>query len=144
MVHDPPKGTHMAQILEKGRYSEEEDILEVLHLWLDALNQHDVPAICELYHPDAFLLATLQPMPRTTSEQICEYFVTLMQRSHLHCTLEDHLARVDGDVATVAGRYVFSFIENGEPTAIPARFSFTYRRFVEEWQIICHHSSRLD
>jgi hypothetical protein len=134
----------MAQILEKGRYSEEESVLEAFGLWCGAVNRHDVPAICELYHPEALLLATLQPVPRETPEQIFEYFTNLMQRPKMHCQLEDYVVRVDDDVATLAGRYVFSFTENGVPTSIPARFSFTYRLTGNEWQIICHHSSRLD
>jgi hypothetical protein len=46
---------------------------------------------------------------------------------------------VYGNAAVNTGYYTFSYVKDGETKSLPARYSFTYDR----WMIVDHHSSAI-
>jgi hypothetical protein len=53
------------------------------------------------------------------------------------------LIRVYGNTAVNTGYYTFSYVRDGQPATLPARYSFTFVKEVDKWMIVDHHSSAM-
>ena len=51
--------------------------------------------------------------------------------------------RVYGDTAINSGYYTFSYEKDGQPTQLPARYSFALVKRDGKWLIVDHHSSTM-
>jgi hypothetical protein len=58
-------------------------------------------------------------------------------------TFGDQLIRVYGNTAINTGYYTFSYVKDGQPRTIPARYSFVYVKQGGKWLIVDHHSSAM-
>ncbi len=73
-----------------------------------------------------------------------DYFVTAFKvLPGLKVAFGDQLIRVYGATAVNTGYYTFSYVQNGEAKALPARYSFTYVQSGDRWLIVDHHSSAM-
>ena len=112
--------------------------------WIDAFNEHDSAKISALYDDGAVLWGTLAPEIILSSEGVQAYFERTFQMAPPPTVeLGAQHARLFGDVAVSSGSYRLSFVIGGQLQAVPARFSFTYRRASGQWLIVDHHSSLL-
>ena len=62
---------------------------------------------------------------------------------NLKVAFGEQLIRVYGTTAVNTGYYTFSFVKDGEPKTLPARYSFALVKDGENWMIVDHHSSAM-
>jgi uncharacterized membrane protein YqiK len=121
------------------------EIHAALHEWTEALaNGHDERPVTALYDRDATVLATFDPKPLETPDEIGAYFHKLTQNPELKATVQSEKIDLFGDAAAVAsGLYTFSYRKDGQRVELPARYTFVYRKTPHGWTIVRHHSSAL-
>jgi len=121
------------------------EIHAALHEWTEALaNGHDERPVTALYDRDATVLATFDPKPLETPDEIGAYFHKLTQNPELKATVQSEKIDLFGDAAAVAsGLYTFSYRKDGQRVELPARYTFVYRKTPRGWTIVRHHSSTL-
>jgi uncharacterized protein (TIGR02246 family) len=112
--------------------------------WAHAFAADEPSAILALYDKEAVLWGTLSATRRDSPEALREYFVGAFKALPGHrVTFGDQLIRVYGDTAINTGYYTFSYTKDGQPTTIPARYSFVYVKRDGRWLIVDHHSSAM-
>jgi len=111
--------------------------------WIAAFASHDADRIAALYAPDAVFWGTNSTVIRDTPALVREYFINLKNRPTVRIEVDEQHVRVYGDFAINSGRYSVHEIKDGQPTARPLRFTFTYRRVDGRWLIADHHSSAM-
>jgi len=121
-----------------------EDVAVATLAWGRALGEDDPDKMLPLYSEDAVLWGTLSPTVRADRAALRDYFVTAFKvLPGLKVAFGDQLIRVYGDAAVNTGYYTFSYVKDGEPKSLPARYSFTYVKSAEQWLIVDHHSSAM-
>jgi len=126
--------------------SETKAIEQAYYSWCSAIGtaKGDAKVITAFYAPDAVLLPTLSSEILLNHRgEMDHYFVVLTNKPNIHCKTNALATRVEGDVAINSGRYTFSYTDKGHMKSIPARFSFVYKKYGDNWLIINHHSSKL-
>lgn len=113
--------------------------------WINAYNSCTDPGtIASLYESDALLWGTASTNVVSAPDALRQYFVracTSTPKSTVE--LGPFVVRSYGDTGTSSGVYTFTIFRSGQPRAVPARFSFTFRRAGDRWLIVSHHSSQL-
>jgi len=121
-----------------------EDVAAATMKWGETLGQNDPDKVLAIYAPDAVLWGTLSPTVRADRAALRDYFVTAFKvLPNLKVAFGDQLIRVYGTTAVNTGYYTFSYVKDGEPKTLPARYSFTFVRDGEQWMIVDHHSSAM-
>ena len=111
--------------------------------WATAFNTcTQANAIASLYQAEALLWGTVSSALTTTPDAVLKYFERACTASPKP-TVELGQFQVQGlgDVASSSGIYTFTIYSGGQARTMPARFSFTFRRYGDRWLIISHHSS---
>jgi uncharacterized protein (TIGR02246 family) len=113
--------------------------------WLKTVSTADGdPApMLKFYSPDAILVATYSPvLLHNDNGELAGYFKKFTALPYIQGSTEDLQTRVYGDFAINTGLYTFTFqTPEGEKVAVPARFTFVYRKVGDQWLIVDHHSS---
>lgn len=131
-------------ITSGARAGPKEDVAAVTMKWGQTLGQNDPDKILGLYAPDAVLWGTLSPTVRADRAALRDYFVTAFKvLPSLKLEFGEQLIRVYGNTAVNTGYYTFSYVKDGEPKSLPARFSFTFVKDGDDWMIVDHHSSAM-
>jgi hypothetical protein len=102
--------------------------------------------VVQFYAKNAVLLPTLSNKILFNDHGgLNAYFANLTSYKNIHCLTKKLIIERNGaDFATTAGFYQFIYTDQkGKKVIIPARFTFVYERFNNEWLIIQHHSSKL-
>ena len=120
-----------------------EDVVATARLWVDAFNRKSAPDIVALYAADAVFFGTSSPLLRDSPAKVADYFASLPTLGDATITLGEHRVQLFGDVAILSGYYTRSFVQGGQLTQNPARFTFVYAKRAGRWQIVNHHSSAL-
>ena len=121
-----------------------EDVAAATIKWGETLGQNDPDKVLALYAPDAVLWGTLSPTVRADRAALRDYFVTAFKvLPNLKVAFGEQLIRVYGATAVNTGYYTFSFVKEGEPKTLPARYSFTLVKDADAWMIVDHHSSAM-
>jgi uncharacterized protein (TIGR02246 family) len=121
-----------------------EDVAAATVKWAQTLGQNDPDKVVLLYATDGVLWGTLSPTVRADQAALRDYFVTAFKvLPDLKVTFGEQLIRVYGSTAVNTGYYTFSYIKDGEPKTLPARYSFTFVKEGENWIIVDHHSSAM-
>jgi uncharacterized protein (TIGR02246 family) len=121
-----------------------EDVAAATMKWGETLGQNDPDKVVALYATDAVLWGTLSPTVRADRAALRDYFVTAFKvLPNLKVTFGEQFIRVYGTTAVNTGYYTFSFVKDGEPKALPARYSFTLVKDGQNWMIVDHHSSAM-
>ncbi len=100
--------------------------------------------VAKLYAPSAVLLPTVSNKVRTSRASIEDYFRFFLMRKPQGVIDESYVKVLSPELATHNGIYTFTLC-NGDGTSqkVSARFSFTYRKTGDTWEILEHHSSAL-
>ncbi len=123
---------------------DKEDVAAATAKWAETFTDDSPDAILALYDKEAILWGTLSPTRRDDPAAIRDYFVKAFAALAGHkVTFGDQLIRVYGDTAINTGYYTFSFVKDGEPKTLPARYSFVYVKRKGMWMIVDHHSSAM-
>ena len=126
---------------------DKEDVAAAMNMWkqdLAAGTPENPGKILSLYAKDGVLWGTISPTRRDTPEAIRDYFVNAYKKlPKLTVTFQDPYIRVYGNTAINTGYYTFSFMKDGKPTTLPARYSFVYVKQGGKWLIADHHSSAM-
>src|SRR6476619_6851324 len=121
-----------------------EDVAAATAQWGNALGEDDPDKVLPLYTADAVLWGTLSPTVRADRTALRDYFVGAFKAlPGLKVTFGEQLIRVYGTTAVNTGYYTFSYVKNGENKTWPARYSFTFIKDGNGWQIVDHHSSAM-
>ncbi len=121
-----------------------EDVAAATMKWGETLGQNDPDKVVALYATDAVLWGTLSPTVRADRAALRDYFVTAFKvLPNLKVTFGEQFIRVYGTTAINTGYYTFSFVKDGEPKTLPARYSFTLVKDGQNWMIVDHHSSTM-
>jgi len=123
---------------------DKEDVAAATAKWAEVFVLDDPDPILSLYDTEGVLWGTLSPTRRDTPEALRDYFVKAFKALPGHkVTFGDQLIRVYGNTAINTGYYTFSFVKDGNPTSLPARYSFVYVKRSDGWKIVDHHSSKV-
>ena len=121
-----------------------EDVAAATMKWGETVGQNDPDKVVALYAPDAVLWGTLSPTVRADRAALRDYFVTAFKvLPNLKVAFGEQLIRAYGTTAVNTGYYTFSFVKDGEPKTLPARYSFTLVKDGDNWMIVDHHSSAM-
>ncbi len=113
--------------------------------WVDAMicPKNDVNRVLNLYHQNAILLPTFSPIICTNHEQLHNYFKNLITLPTLSITTDDFWSEECNSLIINSGVYTFNYLSQDRQITVPARFSFVYKKYDDQWLIINHHSSVL-
>lgn len=117
----------------------EKQVAALFDRWNASLATLDPAKVTANYRPDALLLPTVSNRPRSTPEQINDYFVHFLEK-HPTGKINRRTIRIGCNVAVDAGVYTFTFEDGHEVTG---RYSFVYEYENGEWLIASHHSSAM-
>jgi uncharacterized protein (TIGR02246 family) len=121
-----------------------EEVAAASSRWAQALGEDDPDKVLPLYAEDAVLWGTLSPTVRADPAALRNYFVGAFKAlPGLKVTFGEQLIRVYGTTAVNTGYYTFSYMKDGETKTWPARYSLTYVKNGNDWQIVDHHSSAM-
>jgi len=121
-----------------------EDVQAATMKWAQTLGQNDPDTIVLLYATDAALWGTLSPTLRSNRAGLRDYFVGAFKvLPSLKVNFGEQLIRIYRDTAVNTGYYTFSYMKDGEPKTLPARYSFTFVKDGGNWMIVDHHSSAM-
>lgn len=115
---------------------------ELFNAWNNALQTGDAKKVTALYAEDAVLLPTVSNLPRTTPNEIEDYFNHFLQKKP-YGTIKQRNIKQGCNKLTDAGVYDFEVVSGGKKEVVPARYTFVYEYRNEEWKIIHHHSSMM-
>ena len=122
---------------------DKEDVAAATAKWAEVFVLDDPNPILSLYDTEGVLWGTISPTRRDTPDALRDYFVKAFKALPGHkVTFGDQLIRVYGNTAINTGYYTFSFVKDGNPTSLPARYSFVYVKRNGNWKIVDHHSSK--
>ena len=125
-----------------SRSADEASVATATSRWTQLFVDDNPDTILTLYDEDAVLWGTLSPVLLRGKTAVRGYFERAYKAlpGHKVSFGEQHV-RVFGDTAINSGYYTFSFLRDGQPQTLPARYSFVYRKRGNEWIIVDHHSS---
>jgi uncharacterized protein (TIGR02246 family) len=137
-------GTTLLLVATGASAGPKEDVAAATMKWGETPGQNEPDRVVALYAPDAALWGTLSPTVRADRAALRDYFVTAFKvMPNLKVAFGEQLIRVYGTTAVNTGYYTFSFVKDGEPKTLPARYSFTLVKDGENWMIVDHHSSAM-
>jgi len=125
------------------------DVTAAMNAWKEnlaaACGGGGAEKILPLYAEDGVLWGTISPTIRDDRAELEDYFVNACKKlPKLTVEFKDPLIRVyGGDTAINSGYYTFSYEKDGQPTLLPARYSFTLVKRDGNWLIVDHHSSTM-
>ena len=123
---------------------DKEDVAAATAKWAEVFTDDNPDPILALYDKEAVMWGTLSPTRRDNPEAIRDYFVKAFKALPGHkVTFGDQSIRVYGNTAINTGYYTFSFVKDGKPTSLPARYSFVYVKRNGDWKIVDFHSSKM-
>ncbi len=115
---------------------------ELFNKWNNALQTGNAKTVATLYAEDAILLPTVSNLPRTTPEEIEDYFKHFLKKKPYGIIKQRNIKQGCNKI-TDAGIYDFEVISNGKKEIVPARYTFVYEYRHKQWLIIHHHSSMM-
>ena len=124
---------------------DKEDVAAATAKWAEVLVFQDPDPVLALYDDEtAVLWGTISATRLDGKPAIRGYFERAFKAlPGLRATYGDQNIRVLGNTAVNTGYYTFSFVKDGNPTSLPARYSFVYVKRPWGWMIVDHHSSKM-
>jgi hypothetical protein len=121
---------------------DKENVAAATAKWAALFTDDNPDPILALYDKDAVMWGTLSPARRDNPAAIRDYFEKAFKALPGHkVTFGDQSIRVYGNTAINTGYYTFSFVKDGNPTSLPARYSFVYVAWCRK--IVDFHSSKM-
>lgn len=137
-------------LVSSGAFADDKaDVTAAMGAWKDSLaaacGGGGASKILPLYAEDGVLWGTISPTIRDERAELEDYFVNACQKlPKLTVEFNEPLIRVyGGDTAINSGVYTFTYNKDGQPTKLPARYSFTLVKRDAKWLIVDHHSSAM-
>ena len=120
-----------------------QDIAALFDRWNAALATLDPDKVVALYAPEAVLLPTVSNKPRTTHEEIRDYFVHFLEKKP-QGAIDFRIIKIGCNSALDTGLYTFTLHDpKGKAHKVAARYSYVYEYLNGQWLIEHHHSSAL-
>ena len=134
----PHAETHNSVVCVK---TTETEIAAMFDEWNAALATLDAHNVAMLYAHDAVLLPTISNKPRTTHDEIEDYFVHFLEKKP-QGKIDWRIINIGCNTASDTGLYTFTLHEkHGRIKKVAARYSFVYEYDDDQWLIEHHHSS---
>ena len=110
--------------------------------WLNTLAMHDPLDVVHLYAPDGILLGTIAENIKVGRDEILTYFEMFVQKKPVG-EIKSMYVQDLGDAKVADGLYVFTLTDQlGTKTEVIARYTFIFKRYMGQWLIASHHSSK--
>lgn len=136
----PHAETHTTQTCVK---TTETEIAALFDEWNAALATLEPHNVAMLYAHDAVLLPTVSNIPRTTHNEIEDYFVHFLEKKP-QGRIDWHIINIGCNTASDTGLYTFTLHDkHGKTKQLAARYSFVYEYDDDQWLIEHHHSSMM-
>jgi uncharacterized protein (TIGR02246 family) len=122
-----------------------EQVAALFDRWNAALQTKNADEVVKNYEIGAILLPTVSNKPRTSPEEIKDYFVHFLAKGPKG-SIDSHTIEVGCNIAYDVGTYTFELKgPDGKPEKISARYSFIYKfnDKDKQWKIAHHHSSAM-
>jgi uncharacterized protein (TIGR02246 family) len=120
-----------------------EQVAALFDRWNAALLTKNPDEVVKNYAEDAVLLPTVSNKPRTTSQEIRDYFVHFLEKSPKG-TINTRTIHLGCNGAFDVGTYTFAVTgADGKTSQVAARYSFVYELKDGKWLIAHHHSSAM-
>jgi uncharacterized protein (TIGR02246 family) len=122
-----------------------EQVAALFERWNAALQTKNPDEVVKNYEIGAVLLPTVSNKPRTTPEEIKDYFVHFMAKGPKG-SIDSRTIEVGCNTAFDVGTYTFELTgADGKPEKVAARYSFIYKfnDKDKQWKIAHHHSSAM-
>lgn len=136
-----------SSLFAENKHKNEKAVQDAYYAWCTAIGKAkgDPKLIVKFYAPDAILLPTLSHEILINHEGgLNAYFKKLTRLPDIKCIPEKLITRMYTDTAVNTGLYKFSYKEeDGKIITIPARFTFVYQQYGNQWLINKHHSSKM-
>lgn len=113
------------------------EVVELFDRWNRSLATLDANKVVANYATDSVLLPTQSDRPRTTHDEIHNYFVDFVKKEP-QAKVDLRFIRYGCNQVQDIGNYTFTF-KNDRP--LQARFTYVYRYQDGKWLILHHHSS---
>jgi uncharacterized protein (TIGR02246 family) len=128
----------------QGSAAARDSVAAAVVKWTTVFVDDNPDLILALYDDEGILWGTLSPTIAIGKTAIRGYFDRAYKALPGHkVTFGEQKIRVYGDTAINSGYYTFSFLRDGQPQTLPARYSFVYRKRGDQWLIVDHHSSAM-
>jgi uncharacterized protein (TIGR02246 family) len=120
-----------------------EQVAGLFDRWNASLQTKNPEEVAKNYAPDAVLLPTVSNKPRTSPQEIRDYFVHFLEKSPKGA-IDSRTVRIGCNDAYDVGTYTFTVTDAGGKTRqVPARYTFVYELRNGKWLIVHHHSSAM-
>ena len=129
-----PEGIDIATPINKA------EVLNLFHLWNDALATGDSSLVASRYAAKGVLLPTVSDLPRYDFDGIKDYFDAFLLKKPQGERLESFVT-IGTNWCQDAGLYEFTLGATGDK--VKARYSFVYVYEEGQWKIAHHHSSQM-
>lgn len=110
----------------------------------DAWATGDPAKVSALFTKYAVLLATVSNKPRTTPDEVKDYFVKFLKGAPVG-KIDTSTVKIDCNTASRVGTWTVTLTDaaTGKKTDVKARYSFIYRFEDGQWKIDHLHSSKM-
>jgi uncharacterized protein (TIGR02246 family) len=120
-----------------------EQVSGLFDRWNAALQTKNPDEVVKNYAPDAVLLPTVSNKPRTSPQEIRDYFVHFLEKSPKG-SINSRTVHTGCNDAYDVGTYTFTVTDAaGKTSQVPARYTFVYELRNGKWLIVHHHSSAM-
>ena len=123
----------------------ENNIANTYQNWCDAVgsSKGNPDNMVKFYAPNAILIPTLSPKILINRKHgLDAYFVAFTGKKDIQCKTNKIMIQSYGDISISNGLYTFTYTDkNGNQETLPARFTFVYKKYGDNWLIVSHHSS---
>lgn len=141
-AHSLPIDTTNGNEMAANQPSHQELVEQLFNQWNDALQTGNAKIVAQLYAEDAVLLPTVSNLPRTSRNEIEDYFNLFLQMKP-YGMIKQRYVKSGCNYLTDAGIYDFEVVSNGKKEIVPARYTFVYEYRNNLWKIVHHHSSMM-
>jgi len=120
---------------------QQQQVLAVLHDWLDALEHNDLARLERIIAPDYRITASAEGRVMDRTEDLAPIASGDLKFESAKVSEVD--VRMFGDTAVVTGVGKFSVVMRGKPLTVEERFTDVYVRRKGRWQPVASHSTPL-
>lgn len=118
---------------------------DVLKQWMFCVNTGDMPALLNLYDPQAILIPTFSNRMLVGKEALKTYFDMLATKAQLSIALHEKTVltqSITASIHTISGIYNWRFAVEDEVLNFEARFDYLLD-LAKDNPILHHHSSQI-
>ncbi len=120
----------------------EQELLKLQGEWLDAYQKHDAAAL-ERIEADDFILTEADGKVTTKAEDVAGVRNAKPPQPDDSFDVEDVIIRLHGNTAVLIGRVILKYRNKGQMVVERYRYTDTYLKQRERWQVVASQLTRI-